>query len=182
MIFDNAEDPRSLEAFWPPSRNGSVLLTSQDTSWVGQETINHGISIRSLDIDDGVKLLQGIFSRWKRTISREAAERIVYETGGLPLALRQIGSYICTIGTDPEDFVARYSEVQSSSTWVDQWSESTQPSYSRTLATFLDFSFSKLGQRALSALGVFCFLDVDNVWADVLSGSAGQLFHADSPE
>lgn len=182
LIFDNAEEPQSLERFWPPSRNGSILLTSQDTSWVGQETINHGINIRSLDTDDGMKLLQGIFSRWKRTISRDAAESIVQETGGLPLALRQIGSYICTIGTDPEEFVARYKEVQRS-TGVDQWSESTQPSYTRTLATFLDFSFSKLGQPALTTLGVFCFVDADNVWAEVLSGSSsGQLFPVDSPE
>jgi hypothetical protein len=158
------------------------LLTSQDSDWVAQETINLPISLRSLDTDDGVKLLDGIFSRWKRIISREAAERIVYETGGLPLALRQIGSYICTIGTDPEDFVDRYSNVQGSN-WVDQWSGSTQPSYPRTLATFLDFSLSKLHQQALSALGVFCFLDVDNVWAEILNGSSsGQLFHAESSE
>ncbi|KAK4237960.1 P-loop containing nucleoside triphosphate hydrolase protein [Achaetomium macrosporum] len=182
LIFDNAEEPGSLEAFWPPSANGSVLLTTQDTSWIGQEIIGHGMSLRSFGTDDGVKLLQGIFSRWKRSISRGIAQRIVHETGGLPLALRQIGSYICTIGSDPEDFLARYSEAQGS-TLIDQWSESTQPSYPRTLATFLDFSFNKLTQQALSVLAVFCFLDVDNVWVDVLSGgSPGQLFHADSPE
>ncbi|AEO54516.1 hypothetical protein MYCTH_2297165 [Thermothelomyces thermophilus ATCC 42464] len=188
LIFDNAEEPQSLEGFWPPSSNGSILLTSQDTSWIGQDTINHGINLGSLDADDGVKLLRGIFSRWKRTISREAAERIVHETGGLPLAIRQIGSYICSIGTEPEEFISRYSEVQSS-TGVEHWSEGTQLSYSRTLATFLDFSFGKLGRQALTALGVFCFLDVDNVWAEILSGSSsgapgppGHLFHADSPE
>ncbi|KAK4244754.1 P-loop containing nucleoside triphosphate hydrolase protein [Corynascus novoguineensis] len=162
LIFDNVESPSDMEEFWPISGKGAVLLTTQDSSWLSQEYITQGCRLDVLDADEAVKLVTSLFERKSRKISVEDARDISEETGGLPLAIRQITSYILAESLNTEKFLQIYRDRRRSKS-VDAWDESATPWYSHTLATFLDFAFGKLSSRANLILAVISFLDADQI-------------------
>ncbi|RYP20212.1 hypothetical protein DL765_002886 [Monosporascus sp. GIB2] len=167
LIFDNAESPSEIADYWPRSSHGAILLTTQDASWLSQEYITHGLRLDSLSEEDGVSLIESLFSRKHRDISGDDAVNIFKETGGLPLAIRQIASYILAEDITPTQFFDHYQKRRGSKT-LDAWEESITPWYSHTLATFLDVAFSKLTPRAILILGIISFLDVDKIQEKVL--------------
>ncbi|KAJ2902096.1 hypothetical protein MKZ38_001005 [Zalerion maritima] len=162
LIFDNAERLRDMADFWPQSRNGAVLLTTQDARWLSQEQITLGLQLDSLTRTDGVDLVGRLFKHRDQSITEADAVRIVDEAGGLPLAIRQIASYILAEDMNTTLFFRNYHDHRHSKT-VDAWEESATPWYSYTLATFLDVAFGKLSARGVSTLGIICFLDADKI-------------------
>jgi hypothetical protein len=166
LIFDNAESPAALSDFWPRSSNGAIILTTQDTRWLSQEYIIHGTKLDSLIKDEGIELVKGLFERKQRTITMDEAVTIFEETGGLPLAMRQIASYILAEGLSVAQFLENYQSHRSSRT-IDAWEESTTPWYSYTLATFLNVTFARLTPREICMLAIISFLDVDKIQEDL---------------
>ena len=147
-----------MSQFWPTSNKGSVLLTTQDSRWLAQEYVSHGIGLKSLGQEEGVDLVNRLFERKRRTISTNDAITIFEKTGGLPLAMRQIASYMVAESLEPVDFWKSYRDRRRSEV-VNAWNESSTPWYSHTLATFLDVAFAKLTGRAISILIILSVLD-----------------------
>ncbi|KAI1378291.1 hypothetical protein F4677DRAFT_443506 [Hypoxylon crocopeplum] len=162
LIFDNAESPNQMSQFWPKSGNGAILVTTQDASWLSQEYITQSYRLGSLNESEGVDLVRGFFERNNHGISDIEAKGIVGETGGLPLAIRQISSYILAENMDTTRFLEGYRAHQSSKA-VDAWEISATPWSCHTLATFLNFAFEKLTTRAISILGIMSLLDADKI-------------------
>ncbi|KAK0744936.1 P-loop containing nucleoside triphosphate hydrolase protein [Apiosordaria backusii] len=167
LVFDNVESPADMVDFWPGSGKGAVILTTQDTSWLSQEYITQGFRLDTMDTNEAVDLVVSLFERKSRKISDKDALDIAKETGGLPLAIRQITSYILAEGLTTEKFFKIYHSHRGSKS-IDAWNESTTPWYSHTLATFLDVAFAKLGPRAVLILSIISFLDVDKIQQDLL--------------
>ncbi len=106
LIFDNVEEPESIQEFLPTFFTGHVLLTTH-TQFMG--TLAHCININVLPPEDGVLfLLRRIKVLRPRDTLAQATEpdsshakALVRLMGGLPLALDQAATYIdetsCTI-------------------------------------------------------------------------------------
>jgi len=99
LVFDNAPDRASIEAFLPPDGPGRVLITSQNPNWPHGQTLN----VPVLDAEVSADFLVN------RTgdHDRQAAEGLACELEGLPLALEQAAAYIQATGTT----LARYLSV-----------------------------------------------------------------------
>lgn len=110
LVFDNADDPRALEApqaqvgdstGWlrtPKSDYGSVLATSRDSSpqlW-GPHAAMHPVS--ALSPQDGARML---LDRAPMAGSEQEAGELAERLGGLPLALHLAGSYLAFSATAP---------------------------------------------------------------------------------
>lgn len=173
LIFDNAGPPSDMDQFWPQSTNGSILVTTQDTSWLSQEYLTQSFQLDPLIHREGADLVKHIFERKNRAISDFEASSIHVETGGLPLAIRQISWYIIAENIDITEFLRNY-RAHKSSKVVDAWGISTTPWYSHTLATFLDVAFEKLTSRAISILGIISLFDVDGIEGDLLRHDSQQ--------
>lgn len=102
-------------------------------------------------------------ARQGRVMSDHAAESIVQEVGGLPLAIRQIGSYIAATNLEPSEFLQRYQWDRATASSVDEWDDSIPLSYVHTLATVWKFAFDRLSEEAISALSMLSFLDLGSI-------------------
>ncbi|KAK0641783.1 P-loop containing nucleoside triphosphate hydrolase protein [Cercophora newfieldiana] len=176
LVLDNVESPADIRDFWPSFGNGSVLVTTQDSSWLSQEYISKGFRLDTLMLDEAVDLVTKLFERNSRKILPDDALTLAKETGGLPLAIRQIASYMLAESLTTEKFLKLYHNHRSSKR-VDEWDESTTPWYSHTLATFLNVAFAKLSPGALLILSVISFLDVDEIQEDLFWDWDGSIEH-----
>ena len=108
VVFDNAADLASVEAFVPPAGPGRVLITTQNQHWPP----GWAVQVPVLDAEVAADFLMA------RTgdADRAAAEELAAELGGLPLALEQAAAYMQATGTSlarvPADlFRARQAEL-----------------------------------------------------------------------
>ena len=89
LIFDNAADLASVEAFLPPAGPGHVLITSQNPNWPG-----HAMDVPKLDQD----VAAGFLASRTGDPDRQAAQELADALGGLPLALEQAAAYTQATG------------------------------------------------------------------------------------
>src|SRR5262249_14918562 len=99
------EDFALLQRFWPATRQGAILITTRRQA-LG--TLAQGMELSSLTLEEGLLLL---LRRAQMACTQapteeeedlcglmpaeyQAAEQLVTEMGGLPLALDQAGAYI----------------------------------------------------------------------------------------
>ncbi|KAF2105691.1 P-loop containing nucleoside triphosphate hydrolase protein [Lophiotrema nucula] len=172
LIFDNAENVTELSEFWPYSSKCCIILTSQNSSWLLKENVSYGIALKSLTTAESFELLKKTTEKQGRSIDYEAGAAIVKETGGLPLAIRHIGSYICAMGTNVAEFLADY-QNESEASAIDAWSESAPSWYSHTLSTFLNYAFERLTPDAISLLTVIIFLDSEAIDETIFLQASG---------
>ncbi|KAJ5986317.1 hypothetical protein N7451_010682 [Penicillium sp. IBT 35674x] len=161
LILDNAESPVALEEYLPPTTQGSLLLTSQDQTWLIQEFITKGERLGPFSKADGVRLLRLLLQRVDMNISDEDAGDIVDEMGALPLAVRQVGSYLTTTSIDPATFLADYRDIKMGAALNSL--EQGLISYPHTLATVWKLSFDRLSPASLHLLSIISFLDPDRI-------------------
>jgi tetratricopeptide (TPR) repeat protein len=96
LIFDNADDSRTLRPYWPPS-NGQVLVTSRNPAWaslaatVGVDVLSRGEAI--------------MFLRRRAGLDAKAAEALAEALGDLPLALEQAAAYLDETGISAGEYL-----------------------------------------------------------------------------
>ena len=120
LIFDNADDLPLVEDFLPPGEKGHLLLTTRAQAF---GTLANGIEVEKMDKQEGTLLLLRRAKVLKPTddldhappADRAAAEAIIQEMDGLPLALDQAGAYIeetqCTIASYLDQYRQRQSRL-----------------------------------------------------------------------
>ena len=82
VVFDNVENPRYLDHYWPRCNHGSILLTAQDNALTFRTS--DSIALKSLPSKASVSLLRSLLPV---SICEEDATQIAAEVGGLPLLL-----------------------------------------------------------------------------------------------
>ncbi|MEU4688719.1 FxSxx-COOH system tetratricopeptide repeat protein [Actinoplanes sp. NPDC023714] len=96
IIFDNAEEPSSIQRHLPeaapPHSTGRVLITSRDRGW---SSVGDTIEVEVLERDESVALLR----RRNPGVSEADAEQLAGQLGDLPLALEQASAWIDASGT-----------------------------------------------------------------------------------
>jgi tetratricopeptide (TPR) repeat protein/DNA-binding XRE family transcriptional regulator len=173
LILDSAEDLRMAQEFLPSSHKGALLFTTR-TQAVG--TLADGLEVEKLAEPESALLL---LRRSKLPLAQAedlaAAERIVRELDGLPLAIVQAGAYIeetrCSLAdylhlyvTHRKDLLGEHSQLQ-----VD---------YDRTVTTTWSLAFQQVEQQnpiAADFLRFCAFLAPDAISEELLARGGDEL-------
>lgn len=180
LILDNADDLPLAQAFLPSSHKGYILFTTRAQA---AGTIAASIEVEKLNMHDGTLLLL----RWCKLLDKDtpldqaqaadraAAERIVREMDGLPLALVQAGAYVEETGCSLTDYLILYATHRKDLL--------ARPSrlilgYPETVATTWALSFQQIEQENPSAadvLRLLAFLTADAIPEELLTRGAASL-------
>jgi hypothetical protein len=158
----------SIELCWPSvaQNQSSIIITSQQPDLRNLAT--HGVAIKSLDAEQGARLL--LTARYPDTEPPEgesaAASDLSTELGGLPLAIAHIGGYIAqssyTLARFQEIAKQRYPQI-----WMAE-APSTIRDYQKRLAIVWDFALEQLSQDAAILIDILAFLNPDGVPEEML--------------
>ncbi|KAI9853911.1 MAG: hypothetical protein M1813_001626 [Trichoglossum hirsutum] len=163
LVFDNAEDLEGIRDYWPPSTRGSILLTSQNPDWLREDlNLDQSIRIKEFSKNEGTEMLVAMMKKHKLPSTEDSAAAIVEELGGLPLAIRQMGSYISTTGLTLPAFMDIYKD-QLMASKVDEWSDSAGISYKFTISAVFRVAFDKLSPQSRFLMDVIAFFDPDYI-------------------
>ena len=180
LILDNADDLPLAQEFLPTNHKGYILFTTRAQA---AGAIAASVEVEKLDLREGTLLLL----RWSKLLDmdtpldlaqaadRAAAERIVREVDGLPLALVQAGAYLEETGCSLEDYLRLYAThrkdllARHSHLLLD---------YSETVATTWSLSFRQIEQQSPAAadlLRLCAFLAPDAIPEELLARGAAEL-------
>ena len=102
LIFDNADEPASLETFFPGG-TGHVLVTSRNPAW---SRVAEPVEIDVFTRQESLEHLQ----RRVAALSDEDAIMVAEALGDLPLAIEQAGAWLAETGTSAAEYVEQISK------------------------------------------------------------------------
>ncbi|HEX6483187.1 MAG TPA: FxSxx-COOH system tetratricopeptide repeat protein [Ktedonobacteraceae bacterium] len=180
LILDNADDLSLAQQFLPTSHKGYILFTTRAQA---SGAIAASVEVEQLTPQEGALLLL----HWTKLLDmdapldhakpadRAAAERIVKEMDGLPLAIVQAGAYVEETGCSLEDYLSLYAShrkdllARRSRLFLD---------YPETVATTWALAFQQVKQESAAAADLLClcaFLAPDAIPEELLTRGAAEL-------
>ncbi|KAK3338670.1 P-loop containing nucleoside triphosphate hydrolase protein, partial [Lasiosphaeria hispida] len=169
LVFNNADDLKLLEDYWPTTQKGSVILTSRDPMAKHQRA---GISLEPLKQEDTAELLRRL-TRAHSPQDVQASSAIAERLGGLPLAITQIAAYIDRWDMTLEEFL-EYFDRQTSIKGVAEGKEvlklGFRHHYKHSLLTV--WTLEKLSRQGLALLEVLSFLNPDSITESLINLSS----------
>jgi Tetratricopeptide repeat len=145
LIFDNAADRASVEAFLPPAGPGRVLITSQNPRWPPGQALDVAVL--------GAETAAGFLISRTSDPDRRAAEELARELGGLPLALEQAAAYIQAAGDTLAGYVSLFRDRR-----TDLLERGEAAGHPADVAATLGLALSRLEGEAPAAAGVMRLL------------------------
>jgi hypothetical protein len=145
LVFDNAPDRASVQAFLPPAGRGRVLVTSRDPFWPPGQVLE----VPMLDTE----VAAGFLGDRTGDADRQAALELAGELGGLPLALEQAAAYIQASGGSLAGYLASFRARR-----PDLLARGEPAGYPRTVATTWVLAFEDLQHAAPGAAGLLRLL------------------------
>jgi tetratricopeptide (TPR) repeat protein len=174
LIFDNADAPDLLTAYYPHKPKGHILLTSR-----AQVFDTLGIdSTFALEQMDPQEALDFLFKRTKRNqndpAEKNAAEQLAKELGYLPLALEQAGAYLIANGARFQDYLASFQQLRLS---LLNKAGPKLGNYPASVASTWSLNFQEVEKDRVAAdiLRVSSFLSPDAIPLELLTEGAWQL-------
>jgi NB-ARC domain len=112
VIFDDVEDIKMLEQYWPKGALGSIILTTRNPE-VAKTYAPCSIEVPLFTRNESEELLLSLNSSVDRKSSFEksAVTKIADRVGDLPLALTLVASYASSIASSYHTFLESYAEV-----------------------------------------------------------------------
>ena len=158
VVFDNAPDRASVEAFVPPAGPGQVLVTTQNQHWPSGQAL--GVPV----LDPGVAA--DFLVNRTGDADRAGARALGVELGGLPLALEQAAAYMQATGTTLARYLPMFKVQQ-----ADLLAHGEAARHPADVAATLGLALSRLEDEDLSAAGLMrllAFLSPEPVPLDML--------------
>lgn len=113
LIFDNVENLSLIKSFLPASDQGAILLTTRLQS-LG--TLAQRLALPPMTIQEGSDFLLARTNRKQYAAVNQqeqaAAQEIIAEMGGLPLALEQAGAYIDATQCSLSEYLHLFRQMQ----------------------------------------------------------------------
>jgi Tetratricopeptide repeat len=145
LVFDNAPDRASVEAFLPPAGPGRVLITSQNPDWPHGQALDVSV----LDAEVSADFL---VNRTGDPDERAAVE-LARELGGLPLALEQAAAYVQATRGSLAGYLASFRRRR-----PELLAQGEPTGYRGTVATTWALAFAQLEGSAPAAVGLLRLL------------------------
>ncbi|MEK6302606.1 MAG: FxSxx-COOH system tetratricopeptide repeat protein [Acidobacteriota bacterium] len=167
MIFDNAEDVKSVRDFIPPGHAGHIIITSRNPNW---RNVAKPLHVEELPLDKAIEFLV------KRTgdQDKESTKTLAEALGCLPLALEQAGAYIDASGGAMRHYLDLFETRQGE---LFEHAEASTD-YPHTVATTWSISFGKVEEKDAAAadlLRLLAFFAPDDIPIWVLRDGAEQM-------
>jgi uncharacterized protein DUF4062/tetratricopeptide repeat protein len=145
LVFDNAPDRASVEAFLPPAGPGRVLITSRNLNWPPAQAVD----VPVLETEVAAAFLVTRTGDGDRL----AAAGLAAELGGLPLALEQAAAYIGATGGSLARYLESFRRRRES-----LLARGAPTGHAKTVATTWSLAFTRLEQTAPQAVGLLRLL------------------------
>ena len=174
LIFDNADAPELLKAYYPRTPRGHILLTSR-AQLFDTLGITRPLALEKMDPEEALDFL---YKRTERpqsdTIDTHAAEQLAKELGYLPLALEQAAAYITAKAARFQDYLASFQRQRL--TLLNKAQPKTGE-YPASVASTWALNFQEVEQDPVVAdiLRVSAFLSPDAIPLELLTEGASQL-------
>jgi tetratricopeptide (TPR) repeat protein len=174
LIFDNADSPELLKAYYPRTPRGHILLTSRaqifDTLGIARP-----LALEKMDPQEALDFL---FKRTARAQNdpneKNAAEQLAKELGYLPLALEQAAAYLVAKTARFQDYLASFQQQRLS---LLNKAQPKTGDYPASVAKTWAFNFQEVEQDLVAAdiLRVSAFLSPDAIPKELFTEGASQL-------
>jgi hypothetical protein len=145
LVFDNAPDRASVQAFLPPAGHGRVLVTSQSPLWPPGQALD--VPVLETEVAAGF-----LVSRTGDP-NRDAARELAAELGGLPLALEQAAAFLQATGDSLAGYLASFRQRRAA-----LLSRGEPTGYGKTVATTWALAFSRLEHAGPAPAGLLRLL------------------------
>jgi len=145
LVFDNAADRASVQAFLPPAGRGRVLVTSRDPFWPPGQVLDVPVLDR--------EVAAGFLGTRTGDADRTAALELAGELGGLPLALEQAAAYIGATGNNLTGYLGSFRRRR-----PEMLARGEPTGYDSTVAAAWSLAFGRLEQPAPGAAGLLRLL------------------------
>lgn len=140
IVFDNVESIDLLLQMWPSNGKGSILITTRSSSVAWKRAANV-IHLQSFEQNQGVRTLTTLTGITPfNDQERKAAETIIDQLGGLPLAIVQISDFIRDRQYSFSEFLPLY--LSSAKRIIAKGEAPSE--YSYTIGTVWEMSLQKL--------------------------------------
>jgi hypothetical protein len=145
LVFDNAKDRASVQAFLPPAGEGRVVITSQSPLWPPGQALDVLVL--------GAEIAADFLVNRTGDPDPQAARELAGELGGLPLALEQAAAYMQATGDSLADYLTSFRQRRPT-----MLRRGEPIAYRGTVATTWALAFARLEQSAPSAAGLLRLL------------------------
>ncbi len=139
IVFDNAQDPRDLQAYLPGGP-GHVLVTSRNPAW---SPVAAPLEVDVFARAESVELLL----RRVPAITEADAARVAEALGDLPLAIEQAAAWLAQTGTPAAAYVEQLEQERTRV--LDLFDQSAD--YPTSVAATWQLSFERLRERSAAA-------------------------------
>ncbi|OAA60362.1 tpr repeat-containing protein [Niveomyces insectorum RCEF 264] len=180
LIFDNVDDASLLDAVWPSSDRGSIIITTRSPGVAAQRSLTT-LPLRCFSDDAGKNFLQALVGTAPANADRltgeeeypddpeesAALDTICQLIGGLPLAMVQIGDFIRNRACSYTEFLRLYEKSAEK-----VLKKSNKPvEYEHTVLTTWEISLHGLSDDGRCLQNLLSFLDPDRIPESVLTNA-----------
>jgi Domain of unknown function (DUF4062)/Tetratricopeptide repeat len=141
LVFDNAPDRTSVEAFIPPAGPGRVLITTQNQHWPPGQALD--VPVLDPEVAAGFLADRTGDADWA------AGRELAAELGGLPLALEQAAAYLQATETGLARYLPLFRARQ-----ADLLARGEAAGHRKDVAATLGLALSRLAGQAPAAAGL----------------------------
>jgi MinD-like ATPase involved in chromosome partitioning or flagellar assembly/tetratricopeptide (TPR) repeat protein len=139
LIFDNAEDPKSLESYLPTG-NGHIIVTSRNQAW------SRAAAPLEVDVFTREESIAHLV-RHVPELAPEDADRVANALGDLPLAVEQAGAWLYQTGMPAPVYVEQLENQVAATLALSQ-----PASYPISAVATWNLSFERLRERSPAAV------------------------------
>ncbi|KAL2131080.1 hypothetical protein VTI74DRAFT_5576 [Chaetomium olivicolor] len=168
LIFNNADDLKLLEEYWPATQKGSVLLTSRDPMAKHRRA---GVDLESLEPEDAAVFLRRLTGA-DSPLDSQASLDIAARLGGLPLAITQIAAFIARWEMTLPEFLAFFDRQTSIEKVAKDKSPELQSRDHYKHSLFTVWTLEGLSPQGLAVLEILSFLNPDSIMESLINPSA----------
>ena len=167
-MFDNVDSIDVFNQFRPICDHGSVLITTQDPDIAATASLE--IPLRSLNEEEGAKLLLSYLPQSDQIDPDGQARSISHELGGLPLAIVHVAGYLRQSQIPLARFLKEYQATYSPKV-ADNDTSLYKTRYEKTYSSVWTFALNELPTDARDFIDTLAFFSPDSVPEDIFLGA-----------
>jgi len=161
LIFDNADDPRVVQSFFPESETGRILVTSRNPNW---DEAARPLRVDVFDRAESVELLRKRIPE----LTDEDADKLAAALGDLPLAVAQAASWLAETGMPAHEYLRLFEDKR-----AELLSTSPPAGYDLPVQVAWDVSLDRLADThpsAMRLLQVWSFFAPEQIPRQIFRG------------
>ena len=163
-MFDNVDSIEVFNQFQPICDHGSILITTQDPDIAATASLE--ILLRSLNEEEGAKLLLSYLPQSDQSDPDGQARSICHELGGLPLAIVHVAGYLRQSQIPLARFLKEYQAAYSPKV-ADTYTCLYETRYEKTYSNVWSFGLNELPTAARDFIDTLAFFSPDSVPEDI---------------